>query len=201
MTPRQVRAQITRQKILETAATAFATNGLTGTSLNDLIKQSGLTKGAFYFHFASKEDLALATFRLKQEQLVESMQAAVPAGEPALERLLSMLRARVTLLHDDPSLRCVLTLGQELRVEAAPDDEYAAFQELALATFAGLLSEGRADGSVREDVEPGRDAWVAFAALIGMDALSELMTGGKDLRERNEDLVEFLRRALAPDPR
>jgi len=34
-----------------------------------------------------------------------------------------------------------------------------------------------------------------------MDALSELMTGGKDLRERNEDLVEFLRRALAPDPR
>lgn len=201
MAAQQVRAQATRKKILEAAATAFARNGLAGTSLNDIIRESDLTKGAFYFHFASKDDLALAAFRHKQEQLVAGMQAAVPPDAPALERLTAMLRERVRLLDEDPSLRCVLTLGQELRVDAGPDGEYAAFQELALETFAGLLSEGRSDGSVGDDVDPARHAWIAFAAVIGMDALSDLMTGGKDLAERNEDLVEFLLRALGPGQR
>lgn len=201
MSPSQVRAQETRLRILEAAAAAFARSGLTGTSLNDLIRASGLSKGAFYFHFSSKEELALAVFRLKQEQLIGGMQASVPTSSSALERLAAMLRERVRLLNEDPSLRCVLTLGQELRVAADPDDQYAAFQELALATFAGLLSEGMADGSVRDDVDPARSAWIAFAAVIGMDALSELMSGGKDLEERNEDLIELLRRDLAREPR
>ncbi|KAA0235739.1 MAG: hypothetical protein JJLCMIEE_02067 [Acidimicrobiales bacterium] len=198
MTQRQGRAEATRLKILEAAAAAFARGGLKATSLNDLIRESGLTKGAFYFHFASKQALARAAFRLKQEQLVAGMQAAVTADAPALERLVEMLRARVRLLDQDPSLRCVLTLGQDLRGEAEPGDQYAGFQELALGVFADLLAEGRADGSVRPDVEPTRDAWMAFAALIGMDALSGLMTDGKDLEERNEDLIDFLRRAVDP---
>lgn len=199
MSPAQARAEATRLRILEAAATAFADGGLAGTSLNDLIRESGLTKGAFYFHFSSKEDLALAVFRLKQEQLISGMQAAVPADAPALERLVEMLRSRVRLLEGDPTLRCVLTLGQELRIEAQPGDEYAGFQELALDAFATLLSEGRADGSMRSDVDPARDAWIAFAALIGMDALSGVMTGGKDLEERNEDLIDLVLRAVGQD--
>ncbi|MCC7077969.1 MAG: TetR/AcrR family transcriptional regulator [Acidimicrobiia bacterium] len=198
MAHQQARAQATRLKILEAAAAAFARNGLGGTSLNALVRESGLTKGAFYFHFDSKEDLALAAFRLKQEQLVAGMQAAVPADADALETLVAMLRARVRLLEEDRSLRCVLTLGQELRVDADPTDQYAGFQELALGTFTDLIARGRGDGSIRDDIDPPRYAWLAFAALIGMDALSELMTGGKDLEARNEDLIELLEGALGP---
>ncbi len=201
MSARQPRAEATRLRILEAAATAFARTGLAGTSLNDLIRESGLTKGAFYFHFSSKDELALAAFRLKQEQLISGMQAAVSADAPALERLVEMLRARVRLLAEDPSLRCVPTLGQELRVEAEPDSEYARFQELALETFEALLSEGRDDGSMRQDVDPARDAWIAFAALIGVDALCKLMTDRADLVERTEDLIDLLLRAVDPDRR
>lgn len=200
MAPKQARAHATRRAILESAAAAFARGGLAGTSLNDLIRGSGLTKGAFYFHFASKQDLAVAVFRSKQEQLLAGMAAAVRPDDPALERLVAMLEARVELLGEDPSLRCVLQLGQELRIGADPDSEYAGFQETAIAVIADLLAEGRRDGSVRADVDPREDAETAFAAILGIDALSDLLSGGEDLTVRNQRLVSLLRRALAPAP-
>lgn len=198
VTLKQARAHVTRRTILETAAAAFADGGLAGTSLNDLVRSSGLTKGAFYFHFASKEELALATFRLKQEQLLEGMAAAVQPGRPALERLIAMLDARVELLDEDPSLRCVLRLGQELRIGADPDSEYAGFQETAIEVITDLLSEGCRDGSVRRDIDPSAEAETVFAAILGIDALSELLSGGDDLTLRNQQLVSLLRRALEP---
>ena len=58
----------TRRRILDVAAEAFADRGYAGTSLSDVLKSSGVTKGGFYFHFPSKEALGLATLRHKQEQ-------------------------------------------------------------------------------------------------------------------------------------
>jgi len=198
MVTKQARAHATRSTILEAAATAFARDGMAGTSLNEVIRASGLTKGAFYFHFASKEALALASFRLKQEQLLEGMAAAVQPDQPALDRLVAMLDARVALLGEDPSLRCVLRLGQELRIDADPGSEYAGFQETAIAVIAGLLAEGQRDGSVRSDIDPREDAETVFAAILGIDAVSELFSGGDDLPARSRRLVSVLRRALAP---
>ena len=48
----------------------FAERGYLGTSLNELIKETGLAKGGFYFHFASKEALALACLQDRQEQWI-----------------------------------------------------------------------------------------------------------------------------------
>jgi len=50
----------TRRRILDVAAEAFAERGYAGTSLSEVLKASGVTKGGFYFHFPSKEALALA---------------------------------------------------------------------------------------------------------------------------------------------
>src|SRR5919199_4567715 len=56
----QPRAQATRQAILTAAAEHFGRNGYYGTSLDSVLADSGGTKGALYFHFASKEALARA---------------------------------------------------------------------------------------------------------------------------------------------
>lgn len=77
---RQERAERTRAHIIDTAAAAFAEHGFDGVSFNDVVKQSGLSKGAFYFHFSSKDDLAVATFRAKQEEMVSRLFAeSLPA--------------------------------------------------------------------------------------------------------------------------
>src|ERR1700693_37680 len=66
----------TRRRILDTAARVFAEHGYLGTSLNELIRATGLAKGGFYFHFASKEALALACLHDRQEQWIGKVMAA-----------------------------------------------------------------------------------------------------------------------------
>jgi len=52
------RGQDTRDRILDTAQTLVMAKGFSGTSLDDIIRTAGLTKGAFFHHFRSKNDLA-----------------------------------------------------------------------------------------------------------------------------------------------
>lgn len=54
------KAERTKQYIVETAADIFNRKGYDGTSFSDIIKGTGLSKGAIYGHFANKDELALA---------------------------------------------------------------------------------------------------------------------------------------------
>jgi AcrR family transcriptional regulator len=195
--PVQERARRTRERILEIAAAAFARDGYQGTSLNELIRQSGFTKGAFYFHFASKEELALATFRYKQEQLVERAIAETQEEPDAIAQLQATLRIRARLYAEDPSARCILRLGAELGAKAGPDSEFARFQELTIETFAGIVRRGQAEGSMRADVDPRRAGEAIFAAMIGADRVSRILSGGADHEQRGQELIDLLVHGLA----
>ncbi len=189
---RQQRAVQTRRQILETAATAFARHGPDGISLNQVIRESGLTKGAVYFHFASREELALATFRYKQEQLVELLVARVDDGLPALERLAALLRERARLLEEDQSLLVVVRLGIELTLRYGPDSEYGAFSELPLAALDAIVREGQAAGEVRPELDPRATAETIFAAILGIDQAALWLSRGFDIRAQTERLLEVL---------
>ncbi|MGI9570869.1 MAG: TetR/AcrR family transcriptional regulator [Desulfobulbia bacterium] len=52
------RGQNTKERILDSAQTIVLEKGFSATSLDDIIKATGVTKGAFFHHFASKGDLA-----------------------------------------------------------------------------------------------------------------------------------------------
>ncbi|MGH2688231.1 MAG: TetR family transcriptional regulator [Actinomycetota bacterium] len=117
------RAETTRRHILDVAARAFARGGYAGASLNDLIRESGVTKGGFYFHFPSKEALALAVLRSKQEQWAEQVMAAAGRHDAAIDQLAAMPAALVDLYEADPSSRAIPRLTVELSEDPrlAPD--------------------------------------------------------------------------------
>jgi AcrR family transcriptional regulator len=202
----QARAQRTRQQIIEAAATAFAGRGFEGVALNDIVRASGLTKGAFYFHFASKEELALAAFRAKQEELLGLLTgdagqtvagAEAGQGAGALEALAALLQRRAELLAADPSLRCVTRLGGDLMTRYGPGSEFEEFQELALDLIGGLLARGQQEGCIRRGLPPRQTAETIFAAIIGIDQLSQLVSRGEDLPRRTGELLGLLIPALA----
>lgn len=92
----QERAERTRALVIDTAAKAFAEHGFDGVSFNDLVKDSGLSKGVSYFYFSSKEELALAAFRAKQEELISRLVAEQPPAG-ASERVRFVMRRRAQL--------------------------------------------------------------------------------------------------------
>jgi len=195
--PQQQRAARTRMQILEAAAAAFAAHGYDGVSLNEVIRRSGLTKGAFYHHFASRDELALATFRYKQQQLIEQMAQAVDLDMPPLERLAALLRRRARLLTRDRSLFVVVRLGIELSMRHGPGSEYATFTDLPLQLFGDIVREGQARGEIRADLKPRPTAETIFAGVLGIDQAALLTPNQRDLPRRTDWLLDVLVRGLA----
>lgn len=195
--PRQARAERTRALIVDAAAVAFAQGGYDGVSMNDLVRESGLTKGAFYFHFPSKDEIALAAFRTKQVELVARVVDAITGAASATERLRGLLVHRARLLREDPSLRVVARLGTELNVRSGPGSEYATFQDLALDLLRSLIEEGQLNGEFRAELDPGDAASTLFALIVGLDTLSLLDSSGEDIEDRTDAALELVMPALA----
>jgi AcrR family transcriptional regulator len=182
----------TRRRILEVAATAFADRGYVGTSLNDLIKASGVTKGGFYFHFPSKEALALATLRHKQEQWAGVVMAAVMRRPRALEQLDAMVEALCDLHEQDRACRAINRLCIELGDE---HPELRPQLRTQLTTWmdmvAAVIRKGQDEGDIRPEVDPEVVAEIAVESFIGVETVSETLTGRADLRRRARDFRDF----------
>ena len=194
---RQERAERTRSLIIDTAARAFGEGGFDGVSLNDLILATGMSKGAFYFHFSSKEEVALAAFQAKQQELIARLRADTDPGASMTDELRGVLQRRARLISDDPTMHCVARLGAELSVRSGPGSEYASFQEMAVRSIAELIERGIHSGGFGTQLDPITTARAIFAWIVGMDSLSLLESGGKDLKERTEGVLDLLIPALA----
>lgn len=195
--PQQERARETRLNILESAAVAFAAGGYEGTSLSELLRSSQVTKGAFYFHFHSKEDLALATYRHKLEQLIEQTYEEVGSQPDGLTQLVATIRVSVRRLHSDPSLLVVIRLGSDLASTATPDSEFTRHQELSIEGFRQIIQRGLDDGSIRQGIDARKTAEDVLALLVGADRVSGFLTGGADGVPRAEHYLDLLLFGLA----
>src|SRR5205823_9749309 len=107
------KGETTRRVILEAAARAFAESGYSGASLTDIIRDSGVTKGGFYFHFPSKEVLALEVLRHKREQWAGRVIAATTRHDRAIDQMRAMVDALCDLHEQDPSSRSIGRLCTE----------------------------------------------------------------------------------------
>jgi AcrR family transcriptional regulator len=193
--PRQERAERTRAQIIETAAAAFAEHGFDGVSLNELVAASGLSKGSFYFHFSSKEELALACFRTKQQEMFSRMRALPDSGSSA-DMIVQSMRRRARLIEEDPSLRCIFRLGAQFNLQPAPGSVYASYLDQAIGNIARLVRDGQRRGEFRADLDPDAAARAIFAAAVGMDSLSQVSSAGKDLERRTDELTELVLHGL-----
>jgi TetR/AcrR family transcriptional regulator, transcriptional repressor for nem operon len=102
------------ERIVSVAARAIRRSGYNGTGVADIMKEAGLTHGAFYAHFASREAmLAEAATRACAESAAAA--ADVVAGVPPEQALASMLRSYLSREHlEQTELGCPLAaLGSE----------------------------------------------------------------------------------------
>lgn len=84
-TVRQPRAVETRERILGEAARLFALKGYHDTKLEEVLKAAEVTTGAFFHHFASKEELGFAVIDRhmeKRRELLEDIERRLPPPDP-----------------------------------------------------------------------------------------------------------------------
>lgn len=99
----------TRTKILESARSVFARCGYNGATLDQVAADAGMTKGAVYWHYASKQDLYVALLEhnvTAQRRLIPMQAQAVLEAEDPIQALSTWLRGqfRACLEHPDSAL-------------------------------------------------------------------------------------------------
>lgn len=110
----QERAVRTRARVLDAAAEEFATRGYMGTTLLGVVQRTGMTKGALYGHFSSKEDLATALIEEAGDELVERAAQCAGNGATALDALRENVLDLARHLREDASARSALRLAMEV---------------------------------------------------------------------------------------
>ncbi|MFJ4918792.1 ScbR family autoregulator-binding transcription factor [Streptomyces sp. NPDC088725] len=193
----QARARTTRRFLLEAAARLFYERGYVGTSISDISAESGRTSGAIYFHFVSKEKLALA--------IVEGHHATWPglvdkhrkAGHPALERLVALSFDVARAFRDDPVVRA----GARLWAERAAIDVPLPTSFVGwLDTVTELLQEAHDGGELHPDLDPEVAAHSVVCAFFGLHTVSDALEGRQRIEDRLHDLWLLLLRGLQTKP-
>lgn len=188
----------TRRRLLDVAAERFAERGYHATSFSDLVAASGLSRGAFYFHFDSKRDLAMEVFRDRQDRLRASVMEGIDPDTSPLDRFRQLWIERARIVAEDPSLRCLRKIASALSDEPEMRDELAELHAGPVRLMSQMLTEARQSGQVRQDLDPAVFAEVAFATIVGIDEVSDRETGSADLVQRAEASLDLFLRAIAP---
>lgn len=81
------KAELTTQYILETVAPIFNKNGYAATSMSDITKATGLTKGAIYGNFENKEALAISAFKFTVKNIMKQIAKHLERSDSPLQKL------------------------------------------------------------------------------------------------------------------
>jgi AcrR family transcriptional regulator len=165
----------TRAFLVQVAAEVFAERGYAEATMAEMIARSGLTKGAFYFHFSSKEQLALAVIEEKQQQWLVAVEAGVRTESSAIGQLRAVAQALVRLHRDDPSAFSVSRLTRDLARVADATDLVRDHMRAWVGLVADLIAQAQADGDLPRDIDANDLAAVLVAATDGLKDLGALI--------------------------
>jgi AcrR family transcriptional regulator len=101
-------AELTKQKIINAAVQRFAARGYQKTSIDEIAKEAGVTKGAVYHHFKDKKELLMVANRSRQLRTQEIMQEAIAETGDFFEGLKNALGGEFRRLRSDPTTKGVM---------------------------------------------------------------------------------------------
>ncbi|HZQ32396.1 MAG TPA: TetR/AcrR family transcriptional regulator [Mycobacterium sp.] len=190
------RAELTRRHILRAAAHQFAHRSYSQVSLDDILADAEVTKGAMYFHFRSKHALALAL-------IDEQTDTARAAANQIVARRLSALETLVDITY----LVAVQDLGDELARAALnliegvgrADGVQGKLLGQWADSFAAFLQRAIHEGDVRADIQPAGSGRLLAALYMGLRQTSDLSDSETFLTDLQRSWLTLLPGLTPPD--
>ncbi len=166
---RQLQREQTRGKLVEAALRVFATSGYERATVDDLAAAAGYSKGAYYFHFSTKEEILLELLDAWSEDRTARLESSASADQPAAVVLMEMVEALLSYEDDSPHQPSLLLefWSQALRSEQVRRQLNAAYDGWK-DLLAGAFKRARDEGVIAEDVEPATASALALAVHDGL---------------------------------
>ncbi|WP_240958050.1 ScbR family autoregulator-binding transcription factor [Streptomyces barkulensis] len=174
---RQDRALRTRRAILEAAASVFEEKGYDAAKLTEILERAQVTKGALYFHFASKEELAQAVLDAQTREGTVSL--AQPSKTQEFVDLGMVFAYRLTT---DPLLRGSIRLALDQGAGHVPyrSRPYQEWMDICV----GTLREARVNGELLSHVDPVESGELFVGAYTGINLVAQIL-GRRDSLENS----------------
>ncbi len=187
------------QQILDAAADLFIHYGYDKTTVDDVARQAGISKGAIYLHFNSKDELFESLLIREVTRYAEQWLALIEA-DPKGGTMAGIYKNSLYALSSSPFMSAIFkqdgrVLGSYLR---KPDNFFRREQFRGMRyEFLKMMQEA---GAVRQDIDPKTTAHVMNMlayGLVGMDEITpqEQIPATGDLIEA---IAEIMDRALTP---
>jgi AcrR family transcriptional regulator len=189
-----------RKEIARAVLRIIGERGLTSLTTTTLAEEVGVTSGALFRHFASRDEML--------EEAVQYALAKIEAtfpdeSLPPVERLLELARNRVHLLGSDPGIAWLLRSEQAyLTLPARAVEPLRDLVKRSTRFLLDALREGASQGSIRSDIEPEVllvPVVGTIHALIGLAGIHKPTTRGRQVSSAR--VLSGLERLLAPPER
>jgi len=191
----QHRSEETRAHILDAALRQFAIAGYNSASVDEICAVAGVSKGAFYHHFPSKQAVFLALLEGWLTMIDLGLEAARQETVPAtLMHMTGLLPAVFTTAEDS------LPMFLEFWLQASRDETiwqaliapYQRYQQY----FAELVERGKAEGSFRADADAQASAQAFVALAVGLLLQGVLDPKGADWEKTAGQGIKILLKGL-----
>ncbi len=185
----------TREMILAQAAQLFSRQGYFGSSLSDIMQETGLEKGGIYNHFNSKEQLALEAFDYAYTLLDQRIRNYLAGKMHAVDRLLAIVSYFQSLI-DDPIVDGGCPI---LNTAVETDDAYPVLRDRARAamdslrgTLKRIITKGIERQEIRAEVDVDTCVTVFIATAEGAVMLSKLYQDPVQMRRAAAHLTRYI---------
>jgi len=159
-----------RQQILDAAVASFSRKGFHQATIEDIRLEAGLSRGAVYHYFKSKEDI-IDGLRQRSADETDSIFADVAEIEDPIDNLIALVDATLDRMINPASLdanRLALFLWGESLVNRRIMDGQLSSVGAYRYTVEACVRGAQARGYINSDLEPSAIALVITAALFGL---------------------------------
>jgi AcrR family transcriptional regulator len=191
----QKRSETTRARLLDSALKEFAIRGFEATSVEDICSAANVSKGAFYHHFESKQELFLflmaSWLQAVDDGLAELYKPTVPETLVAMTDILPDI---LTAAHDQLPmfLEFWLQASRDEKVWDASIDPYRHFREY----FTRLIEKGTAEGSLQTS-DPQAAGLLVLSMAVGILLQALLEPQGADWENTAKQGMQIIMKGLA----
>ena len=193
----------TRQTLLRAAFDEMYRHGFQGASLDRLLQDTEVTKGALYHHFKNKQELGYAVIEevIRPIVVTEWREALAETDDP-LESIMRIIKARLASRGEEAAI-CGCPLNN-LAMEMSPIDEGFRIRIQGLFDswrrgIASALRRGQAHGKVRQDLDADQIATFILASIEGTISLGK-NAQSLEVFQRSFAGLELFLESLRPSP-
>ncbi|MCC6616948.1 MAG: TetR/AcrR family transcriptional regulator [Anaerolineae bacterium] len=188
------------QRILDAALTLITHYGYDKTTVDDIAREAGISKGAIYLHFKSKvalfEALVLRESDLLAEELIQRVM-----DDPQGGTIFSIFGHSLSIFAANPLLKALYTRDRRILGDLFRSISKNTMQEQTFAYGVEFVEQMQAAGLMRQDINPSVLAYLLSALRYGVLTVDDAIeiTDAPPIEAVSAVVIDMLHRSFAPE--